>query len=64
VDHFPRPPVRKKKRWRDRLIRVADRHPEWAVGFLDEHSTTPGHTQRPEVKTVDCPPALRKGMRA
>ena len=36
VDHFPRSGVPKKKRRRDRLIRVAERHPEWAVGFLDE----------------------------
>ena len=36
MDNQPRPPVRKKKRRRDRLIRLAATHPEWAVGFLDE----------------------------
>jgi hypothetical protein len=36
VDHFPRSRVRKKKRRRDRLIRLAEGRPEWVVGFLDE----------------------------
>src|SRR5215216_6462580 len=36
VDHLPRPPLRKKKRRRDRLMRVAEADSEWAVGFLDE----------------------------
>src|SRR5215207_2857289 len=37
VDHLPRPPLRKKKRRRDRLMEVAAANPEtWAVGFLDE----------------------------
>jgi hypothetical protein len=36
VDHLPRPPLRKKKRRRDRLMSVAAADPEWAVGFLDE----------------------------
>ncbi len=36
MDNQPRPRVRKKKRRRDRLIRLAATHPEWAVGFLDE----------------------------
>src|SRR5215204_2156536 len=37
VDHFPRPPLRKKKRRRDRLMEVAQANPDtWAVGFLDE----------------------------
>jgi DDE superfamily endonuclease len=36
MDHQSRPSVRKKKRARDRLIRLAQRHPAWAVGFADE----------------------------
>ena len=38
LDHFPRSPVRKKKRRRDRLLmRVAEANSsEWAVGFEDE----------------------------
>jgi transposase len=36
VDHQPRPRVRPKKSARDRLIRLAARHPTWALGFQDE----------------------------
>jgi hypothetical protein len=36
LDHLSRPSVGEKKRRRDRLIRLAEPHPEWAVGFLDE----------------------------
>jgi DDE superfamily endonuclease len=36
VDHQPRPGVPAKKRWRDRLIRWADAHPGWLLGFEDE----------------------------
>jgi hypothetical protein len=37
VDHFPRPRVRKKKRRRDRLIRLAQNNPDtWVIGFEDE----------------------------
>ena len=36
LDHLPRPRVRQKKRRRDRLIRLAERDPGWAVGFEDE----------------------------
>jgi hypothetical protein len=36
VDHQPGPGVRKKKRRRDRLIRLAARHPDWVLGFGDE----------------------------
>ena len=37
MDHLSGPPVRKKKRRRDRLIEVAASDPEtWAVGFEDE----------------------------
>jgi DDE superfamily endonuclease len=36
VDHQPRPGVRPKKSQRDRLIRLATTHPDWAVGFADE----------------------------
>jgi hypothetical protein len=36
MDHFPRSRVCKKKRRRDRLIRLAQSHPDWAVGFEDE----------------------------
>ena len=36
MDHFPRSPLRSKKRRRDRLIGLAESRPEWVVGFLDE----------------------------
>ncbi len=36
MDHEPRPRVRSKKRRRDRLIAIAERNPQWAVGFEDE----------------------------
>jgi hypothetical protein len=36
VDHQPGPGVRAEKSARDRLIRLAARHPEWALGFEDE----------------------------
>ena len=36
MDHLPRPRVRPKRRRRDRLIRLAEGNPEWAVGFEDE----------------------------
>src|SRR6266567_3635685 len=36
LDHQPRPRVRAKKSARDRLIRRAATHPDWALGFQDE----------------------------
>jgi len=36
VDHQPRPGVRAKRSARDRLIRLAQTHPTWALGFQDE----------------------------
>jgi transposase len=36
LDHQPRPRVRPEKRQRDRLIRLARTHPQWALGFEDE----------------------------
>ena len=36
MDHQSRPRVRPKKSARDRLIRLAQRHPAWALGFADE----------------------------
>lgn len=36
MDHQPRPGVRAKKKSRDRLIRLAQSHPEWVLGFQDE----------------------------
>lgn len=36
MDHEPRSRVRPKKSARDRLIRLAQRHPAWALGFGDE----------------------------
>jgi hypothetical protein len=36
VDHQSRPGVPAKKRARDRLIRLAQRHPDWLLGFEDE----------------------------
>jgi hypothetical protein len=36
MDHLPRSRIRKKKRRRDRLICLAQSHPDWAVGFEDE----------------------------
>lgn len=36
MDHLPRSRVRPKKGARNRLIRLAGTHPEWALGFEDE----------------------------
>jgi hypothetical protein len=36
LDHQPRPGVPAKKGARDRLIRLAERHPDWVLGFQDE----------------------------
>jgi hypothetical protein len=36
VDHQPRPRICPKKGARDRLIRLATIHPDWALGFEDE----------------------------
>lgn len=36
MDHQPGPGVHEEKRQRDRLIRLAEAHPEWALGFEDE----------------------------
>jgi hypothetical protein len=36
LDHEPRPRVRAEKSQRDRLIRLAQTHPDWALGFEDE----------------------------
>jgi transposase len=36
VDHQPGPRVRAEKSARDRLIRLAAGHPDWALGFEDE----------------------------
>ena len=36
MDHQPRPGVRPKKGRRDRLIALAEAHPDWALGFADE----------------------------
>jgi hypothetical protein len=36
VDHQPGPGVPPKKGARDRLIRLAERHPEWVLGYQDE----------------------------
>ena len=36
MDHQPGPAVRAQKNWRDRLIALAARHPDWVVGYADE----------------------------
>jgi hypothetical protein len=36
VDHEPRPGLRPQNGARDRLIRLAETHPDWALGFADE----------------------------
>jgi DDE superfamily endonuclease len=36
VDHQSRPGICPKKSWRDRLITLAQRQPDWLVGFEDE----------------------------
>ncbi len=36
MDYQSRPGVPAKKRWRDRLIRLAQTHPAWVLGFEDE----------------------------
>ena len=36
MDHQPRPGLRAKKKARDRLIRLAETHSDWVLGFQDE----------------------------
>ena len=36
MDHQPGPAIRPQKNWRDRLIGLAARHPDWVVGYADE----------------------------
>ncbi len=36
MDHEPRSGVREEKSARDRLMRLAESHPEWVLGFEDE----------------------------
>lgn len=36
MDHQPRPPLRKKKRRRDRLIGLTELNEDWVLGFEDE----------------------------
>src|SRR5437764_4103706 len=36
LDHLSRPRLRAKKNARDRLIRLAQSHPEWVLGYQDE----------------------------
>src|SRR5262249_42308125 len=36
LDPQPRPRLRAKKKARDRLIRLAARHPDWVLGYQDE----------------------------
>ena len=36
MDYQPRPGIPAKKSWRDRLIRLAQTHPTWLLGFEDE----------------------------
>lgn len=36
MDYQPRSGVPPKKSWRDRLIRLAQSHPDWLLGFEDE----------------------------
>jgi hypothetical protein len=52
LDPEPRSPVRPKKWQRDRLMRLAEARPGWALGFLDEtwwnpQVGTPDHAPRP-----------------
>ena len=36
MDHGPRPRVRAQKKARDRLIRMAESHYDWVLGYSDE----------------------------
>ena len=36
MDNKPRPRVHQEKKARDRLIRLAEEHPDWVIGFEDE----------------------------
>jgi transposase len=36
VDHQPRPGLRAQKKARARLLRLAEAHPDWVLGFADE----------------------------
>ena len=70
MDHQSRPGVPAKKGARDRLIRLADRHPDWVLGFQDEvwwsrltrpelHAWADGDPMRmhqPEAEAVDAGP--------
>jgi hypothetical protein len=70
VDHQSRPGVRAKKGARDRLIRLAERHPDWVLGFQDEvwwsrlvrpelHAWAEGDPMRmhePEAEAADAGP--------
>jgi hypothetical protein len=48
LDHQSRPGVRAKKNARDRLIRLAESHPDWVLGFQDE--TWWSRLARPELR--------------
>ena len=36
LDYEPGPALRAKKKWCDRLMALALRHPDWVCGFQDE----------------------------
>ncbi len=36
MDHPPGPAICAQEKWRDRLIAIAARHPDWVVGYADE----------------------------
>jgi hypothetical protein len=53
LDHQPRPGIRAKKSSRDRLIRLAQTHPTWTLGFADEVWWS--RVARPSVRTWAAP---------
>lgn len=66
VDHQPRPGVCAEKKQRDRLIRLATTHPDWALGVADDgwwsrlaqparHTWTPAATALRLVETARPP---------
>lgn len=54
----PRPSLRRKKHRRDRLIRLAETHPDWALGFQDE--TWWSRTAQPDLHAFCEPDAPLK----
>jgi hypothetical protein len=53
VDQQPRPGLRTKKKARARLLSLAERHPDWVLGFADE--TWWSRLARPQLRAWSGP---------